>query len=154
VVLSTNTGAADKNLLKMNEFDVIVIDEVIHLPLLEFYLLISLSDEKAAQALEASCWIPILKGKKVVLAGDHLQLPPTIHSTDAAEKGLGVTLFDRLVKMYGDKITRMLTTQYRMHQDIMDFSSKVYNYDFGYSFGAHITRKRNCMIANWLRILL
>eukprot|EP01102_Stenamoeba_stenopodia_P003957 TRINITY_DN1408_c0_g2_i1.p1 TRINITY_DN1408_c0_g2~~TRINITY_DN1408_c0_g2_i1.p1 ORF type:complete len:800 (+),score=150.06 TRINITY_DN1408_c0_g2_i1:186-2585(+) len=105
VVLSTNTGAADKNLINMNEFDVIVIDE-------------------AAQALEASCWIPILKGKKVVLAGDHLQLPPTIHSTDAAEKGLGVTLFDRLVTQYGDKITRMLTTQYRMHEDIMSFSSK------------------------------
>ena len=52
--------------------------------------------DEAAQALEPACWIALLKGRKVVLAGDHLQLPPTVVSADAAKKGLGVTLFERL----------------------------------------------------------
>ena len=83
----------------------------------------------AAQSLEASCWIPLLLGKKVVLAGDHNQLPPTIVSEKAARAqkngmpGLSTTLFDRLVHMYGDDISRMLTEQYRMNELIMQWSS-------------------------------
>lgn len=63
-----------------------------------------------------------------MLAGDHLQLPPTIQSAEAEKKGLGKTLFERLAKHYGDEITSMLTVQYRMHELIMNWSSKeLYN---------------------------
>jgi ribosome-interacting GTPase 1 len=58
---------------------------------------------------------------------DHHQLPPTIHSKEAQDGGLEVTLFDRMIKLYGNDITRMLTIQYRMHEAIMNFSSKVIN---------------------------
>ena len=64
------------------------------------------------------CWIAILKGKKLILAGDHLQLPPTVKSNAKV-----VTLFERLLKRYGSKLNRLLNVQYRMHQDIMRFSS-------------------------------
>ncbi|ETW07255.1 hypothetical protein H310_01819 [Aphanomyces invadans] len=105
VVFATNAGAATK-LLRNVVFDVVVIDE-------------------AAQALEASCWIPLLLGKRCVLAGDHHQLPPTIQSEQAARKGLGLTLFDRVTQMEHSKgVVRMLSTQYRMHHDISSWSSK------------------------------
>ena len=66
----------------------------------------------------------VVKGKKLILAGDHLQLPPTVLSDEAAH-GLSTTLFERLVtnKRFGAKITTMLNTQYRMHEDIMMWSS-------------------------------
>jgi ATP-dependent RNA/DNA helicase IGHMBP2 len=104
VVLATNVGAGDP-LLSGIEFDRVAIDE-------------------AAQALEASSWIPILKGRSVVLAGDHRQLPPTIRSREAAEGGLGVTLFERLHARHGEAIARMLTVQYRMHERIMEWPSR------------------------------
>jgi predicted nucleic acid binding AN1-type Zn finger protein len=104
VVLATCTGAGDKVLLN-RRFDVVVIDE-------------------AGQALEAACWIPLLLGKRAVLAGDHLQLPPTIHSFEAAKKGLEITLFERIMKMFGEKVSRLLNLQYRMNEKIMDWSSK------------------------------
>ncbi|CAH0478273.1 unnamed protein product [Peronospora belbahrii] len=109
VVFATNIGAASK-LLKDMTFDLVVIDE-------------------AAQALEASCWIPILKAKRCVLAGDHLQLPPTIKSKTAAAKGLDVTLFDRIINSPNTQsIVKMLTTQYRMHEKISEWSSQaMYN---------------------------
>lgn len=123
VVLTTLHGAGGFQ-LKHEEFDVIIIDE-------------------ASQALEAQCWVALLSAKKVVLAGDHLQLPPTIKSsndkaqkvqTKPATKGdevpkaakgptLEVTLFDRLLALHGRSIKRMLTTQYRMHENIMRFPS-------------------------------
>ncbi len=117
VVLATLHGAGGFQLRK-EQFDVVIIDE-------------------ASQALEAQCWIPLLSAKKVVLAGDHLQLPPTIKSLDhnikpKPEKGKGeskgggsleVTLFDRLLSLHGPSIKRMLTTQYRMHEKIMRFPS-------------------------------
>ena len=109
VILSTNTTAADK-LLTINEkfkaFDVVVIDE-------------------AAQALEISCWIPILSGKKVILAGDHKQLPPTIKSKEASEKGYSRTLFERLSEnpAYKD-FSLTLRVQYRMNEKIMNWSSQ------------------------------
>lgn len=100
------------------EFDVVIIDE-------------------ATQALEPECWIALLKAKKAILAGDHLQLPPTIKTPIkigtkkkanktglSTDTDLSTTLFDRLLGMYGDRVKRMLMVQYRMHQKIMEFSSK------------------------------
>ena len=144
VVLSTLHGAGGYQ-LKDQRFDVVIVDE-------------------ASQALEAQCWIPVLNSgaSKLVLAGDHLQLPPTIKSLDkkttkksvkkdnggeleelsnlsiedktpkakalkpAKEENatLETTLFDRLLVLHGNKIKRMLTTQYRMHEKIMSFPSE------------------------------
>jgi DNA polymerase alpha-associated DNA helicase A len=117
VVLATLHGAGGFQ-LRDEEFDVVIIDE-------------------ASQALEAQCWVPLLAAKKVVCAGDHLQLPPTIKSINSKEKpkpkegtkpikknmSLETTLFDRLLALYGSGIKRMLTTQYRMHEKIMRFPS-------------------------------
>lgn len=81
--------------------------------------------DEAAQALEAACWIPILKSERVIFAGDHYQLPPTIKCIDADRAGLSITLMQKL--MHNKKnVSTMLTMQYRMHQDIMEFSSKVF----------------------------
>lgn len=65
----------------------------------------------------------ICQGSRCILAGDHLQLPPTIQSVDAEKKGLGITLFERLAELYGDEVMSMLTVQYRMHELIMNWSS-------------------------------
>ena len=78
--------------------------------------------DEAAQALEPACWIPILKSERVVFAGDHCQLPPTIKSTDAARAGLSKTLFEKGILKHPDR-SSMLQVQYRMHQHIMKFSS-------------------------------
>jgi superfamily I DNA and/or RNA helicase len=104
VVLTTLTGSLSRKLDKFS-FDLVIIDE-------------------AAQALEIACWIALLKGSRSILAGDHLQLPPTIQSVEAEKKGLGRTLFERLADLYGDQVTSMLTVQYRMHELIMNWSSK------------------------------
>lgn len=104
VVLTTLTGALTRK-LESTSFDLVIIDE-------------------AAQALEIACWIALLKGSRCILAGDHLQLPPTIQSVEAEKKGLGRTLFERLAELYGDKVMSMLTVQYRMHELIMNWSSK------------------------------
>ncbi|KAF9770061.1 hypothetical protein IL306_012441 [Fusarium sp. DS 682] len=116
VVLATLHGAGGYQ-LRNDEFDVVIIDE-------------------ASQALEAQCWVPLVSAKKVVCAGDHLQLPPTIKSSNAKVKApakdgakitkgatLETTLFDRLLSLHGPSIKRMLTTQYRMHESIMRFPS-------------------------------
>jgi DNA polymerase alpha-associated DNA helicase A len=115
VVLATLHGAGG-HMVRHEQFDVVLIDE-------------------ASQALEAQCWVPLLTAKKVVLAGDHLQLPPTIKSLNSKpnmkskEKEdlhgvmLETTLFDRLLSLHGSSIKRMLTTQYRMHEKIMRFPS-------------------------------
>ncbi|OMJ22017.1 DNA polymerase alpha-associated DNA helicase A [Smittium culicis] len=142
-VLSTLNGVGSRNFNNL-KFDVVVIDE-------------------AAMAFEAECWIAILKASKVILAGDHLQLTPTIKSdsqkesdlsykkshdtsrsnlklnknSDSTKKPSGdnpsignfvrsslfLTMFERLKKMYGDTISNLLSEQYRMHKDIMSFSS-------------------------------
>ncbi|CAL9248836.1 unnamed protein product [Arabidopsis halleri] len=104
VILTTLTGALTRKLDSRN-FDLVIIDE-------------------GAQALEVACWIALLKGSRCILAGDHLQLPPTIQSAEAERKGLGRTLFERLADLYGDEIKSMLTVQYRMHELIMNWSSK------------------------------
>lgn len=79
--------------------------------------------DEAGQALEPACWIPILKGQKLVLAGDHLQLPPTIKSEAAARDGLSTTLLEKSVTLHPDAVT-LLEVQYRMNGTIMGFSSE------------------------------
>ncbi len=78
--------------------------------------------DEAAQALEPMCWIPISRSNRVVFAGDHFQLPPTVKSKKAEELGLKETLFERCMKI--EVASVMLNTQYRMHEDIMNFSNK------------------------------
>ncbi|MBD2753242.1 AAA domain-containing protein [Spirosoma validum] len=81
--------------------------------------------DEAGQALEPACWIPILKAQKVVLAGDHCQLPPTIKSPEAARKGLSTTLLEKCVTLHPEAVT-LLNEQYRMHEHIMGYSSQVF----------------------------
>jgi len=103
VVCSTNTGL-NVGMMGSRRFDLLVIDE-------------------ACQCTEADCWIPILRADRLVLAGDHCQLPPTIVSQSAAKAGFDISLQERLVALAGDELARMLTVQYRMHEAIMAFSS-------------------------------
>jgi len=103
VLCATLTGV-DGQVLRDRTFDLAVIDE-------------------AAQAVEPACWIPLLRAGRVVLAGDHCQLPPTIISNEAAREGLSVSLMERLLGDLGNQISHRLTTQYRMHEAIMGFSS-------------------------------
>lgn len=78
--------------------------------------------DEAAQALEAACWIPIRRVSRVILAGDHCQLPPTIKSYEALKAGLGKTLMERIVENKPEVVT-LLKMQYRMNEEIMRFSS-------------------------------
>ena len=78
--------------------------------------------DEAAQALEAACWIPIRKVSRVILAGDHCQLPPTVKSLAALKAGLGKTLMERIVENKPEVVT-LLKMQYRMNEEIMRFSS-------------------------------
>lgn len=79
--------------------------------------------DEACQSTEPGCWVPLLRSEKVVLAGDHQQLPPTVLSTEAARQGFAKSLMERQMELYGEQVSRMLTVQYRMHHKIMDFSS-------------------------------
>ena len=81
--------------------------------------------DEAGQALEPACWIPILKAEKLVIAGDPYQLPPTIKSTEAAARGLGTTLLEKLIKLHPEAVS-LLEIQYRMNETIMGFSSKIF----------------------------
>jgi len=107
VIASTLVGSANK-LLDRHKFGTLFIDE-------------------AAQALEAACWIPIRRVSRVILAGDHCQLPPTVKSVEAMKAGLGKTLMERIVEMHPEAV-KLLKIQYRMNDDIMRFSSN-YFYD-------------------------
>ena len=79
--------------------------------------------DEAAQALEPACWAAILKADRVVMGGDHQQLPPTVKSLDAAKGGLAETLMQKVVKLHPRCVT-LLTTQYRMNEEIMAFPSR------------------------------
>jgi ATP-dependent RNA/DNA helicase IGHMBP2 len=103
-VLCVTTTGLDNQILGTRHFDLAVIDE-------------------ACQSTEPGCWIPLLRCDRVVLAGDHCQLPPTVVSQEAIAEGFGISLFERLVDTCGPPVARRLTVQYRMHQSIMDFSS-------------------------------
>jgi ATP-dependent RNA/DNA helicase IGHMBP2 len=98
------TTAIDDVVLGDRQFDWVVIDE-------------------ACQTTEAACWTPLLRGQRVLLAGDHCQLPPTVISKEAAQEGLARSMMQRLVETHGAAITRQLNVQYRMHEDVMRFSS-------------------------------
>ena len=82
----------------------------------------SLFIDEAAQALEAACWIAIRRAGRVILAGDHCQLPPTVKCYEALKGGLGRTLMERIANEKPEVVT-LLRMQYRMHEDIMRFSS-------------------------------
>ena len=78
--------------------------------------------DEAAQALEAACWIPMRRANRVILAGDHCQLPPTVKSIAALRAGLGKTLMERIAENKPEVVT-LLKIQYRMNEEIMRFSS-------------------------------
>ncbi len=103
VVASTLTGS-DSRVMTGQKFTTLFIDE-------------------AAQALEAACWIPMKRVSRVVLAGDHCQLPPTVKSLEALRGGLAKTLMERIAERKPEAVT-LLTVQYRMNRRIMEFSSK------------------------------
>jgi len=92
--------------LKNQIFDIVIIDE-------------------AGQALEPACWIAALKAPKLILAGDHCQLPPTIKSKEAAKKGLEKTLLEKCVEWHPESVV-LLEEQYRMNEQIMAHSSKIF----------------------------
>ena len=102
VICATTTFNPD--VLNDRRFDLAVIDE-------------------ACQSTEPGCWVPLLRADRLVLAGDHQQLPPTVLSAEAARMGFSTSLMERQLKIHGDKVSRMLNVQYRMHRDIMQFSS-------------------------------
>lgn len=102
VIACTLVGSANK-LLDGQRFNTLFIDE-------------------AAQALEAACWIPLRRVSRVILAGDHCQLPPTVKSLAALKAGLGVTLMERVTATQPGVVT-LLKVQYRMNEAIMRFSS-------------------------------
>src|SRR5262249_21497812 len=81
-VLCATTTGLDSEVLGQRSFDLVVIDE-------------------ACQSTEPGCWVPLPRGRRVVLAGDHCQLPPTVRSREAAEQGFGVSLLERLAALYG-----------------------------------------------------
>jgi predicted DNA helicase len=79
--------------------------------------------DEACQSTEPGIWPVVLRANRIILAGDHCQLPPTVLSTEAATEGFAVSMMERLVRDLGHSVTRQLTVQYRMHCDIMGFSS-------------------------------
>ncbi|MCZ4243915.1 AAA domain-containing protein [Pedobacter punctiformis] len=97
--------------------------------------------DEAGQALEPACWIPILKGQKLILAGDHFQLSPTIKSNEAARNGLSHTLLEKSVLLHPESVV-LLEEQYRMHQDIMAYSSKVF---YENKLRAHFSVANHCL---------
>ncbi|TCJ14209.1 IGHMBP2 family helicase [Flaviaesturariibacter flavus] len=108
VITATLVGAAHQSVRSLR-YGTVVIDE-------------------AGQALEPACWIPVLKGKRLIMAGDHCQLPPTVKSEAAARDGLTRTLMERCVGRYPEAVV-LLEEQYRMHDTIMRFSSKEFYED-------------------------
>ncbi|WP_140938294.1 AAA domain-containing protein [Sphingobacterium lumbrici] len=103
VITATLVGA-NHHTIRHRQYETVIIDE-------------------AAQALEPACWIPILKANKVILAGDHCQLPPTVKSNGNAKEGLYHTLFEKLVKRYPASVS-LLNVQYRMNAQIMNYPSR------------------------------
>ncbi|MBP87691.1 MAG: DNA-binding protein [Planctomycetaceae bacterium] len=104
VLCATLTGMASE-LIAQRSFDLLVIDE-------------------ACQTTEPACWIPMSRCERVVLAGDHCQLPPTVISREAVKQGFAVSMFERLVEQHGKQAAHLLSVQYRMNAAIMDFSSQ------------------------------
>lgn len=108
VIACTLVGAANR-LLERKRFSSLFIDE-------------------AAQAVEAACWIAVSRADRVILAGDHCQLPPTIKCPEAVRGGLGRTLLQKVVWQKPEAVS-LLKIQYRMHEDIMRFPSRWFYHD-------------------------
>lgn len=104
--------------------------------------------DEAGQSLEPACWIPLLKSQRVIFAGDHQQLPPTIKSFEAAKEGLSTTLFEKGISKF-PKLSSMLRIQYRMHEAIMRFSS---DYFYEGKLLAHPTVARELLRADQLPV--
>ena len=107
-ILCATTTSLDSKLLGRRQFDLCVIDE-------------------AGTSTEPSTWIPILRSARLILAGDHCQLPPTIISKEAAQQGFGLSMMERLLSIKvkaATSLSQRLTVQYRMNHAIMDFSSQ------------------------------
>ncbi|WP_286858665.1 MULTISPECIES: AAA domain-containing protein [Sphingobacterium] len=102
VITATLVGA-NQDVIRSRSYETVVIDE-------------------AGQALEPACWIPILKADKLVLAGDHCQLSPTVKSNNGMDNKLSNTLFEKLVNLYPQAVS-LLDTQYRMNEQIMNYPS-------------------------------
>ncbi|MDA7893911.1 AAA domain-containing protein, partial [bacterium] len=122
VVCTTTT--IDDDLLNTRSFDLVVIDE-------------------ACQCTMPSIWQAVLRAEKLILAGDHCQLPPTVLSDQAAARGMKDSLMQRLIERDGESIYRQLTVQYRMHESIMQFSSDTF-YDGNLIADASIRKHRLC----------
>ncbi len=105
VVCTTTT--IDEDLLGGQQFDLAVLDE-------------------ACQCTEAAIWQAMLRSEKLVLAGDHCQLPPTVVSEAAAKQGFAQSAMERLIEHFGPEIFRRLVVQYRMHETIMEFPSRMF----------------------------
>ena len=119
VITATLVGA-NQEVIRHRMYETVVIDE-------------------AAQALEPACWIPILKARKLVLAGDHCQLPPTVKSSRETGNKLSYTLFEKLVKLFPDA-SALLDIQYRMNEQIMNYPSLI-------MYGGLL--KADDSVANW-----
>ena len=104
-VVCATTSTSGSDIMQNRNFDLIVIDE-------------------ATQSTEPGALIPLIKGNKTVLIGDHKQLPPTVLNQEAADNGLSESLFERLFKIHGEEFWSLLQVQYRMHDKIMKFSNQ------------------------------
>ncbi|MBD3178254.1 MAG: IGHMBP2 family helicase [Candidatus Latescibacteria bacterium] len=104
-VVCTTNSTAGSEIMSGRNYELLILDE-------------------ATQSTEPEALIPLVKADRVVLAGDHRQLPPTILNKEAGEKGLAVSLFERLLEVHGEKIKEMLRVQYRMNRMIMSFPSR------------------------------
>ncbi|MCC5921696.1 MAG: AAA family ATPase [Cyclobacteriaceae bacterium] len=123
VILCTLVGASNSQ-LRSRKFKTVFIDE-------------------AAQSLEPACWIALLKAQRVIFAGDHQQLPPTVKLYSAAKAGLSYTLFERIMHDL-PSASQLLTTQYRMNEQIMQFSS---GYFYDNKLEAHSSVKHHRLTA-------
>ncbi len=121
-VLCATTTGLDDELLGDRTFDLVVIDE-------------------AGQSTEPPCWIPLGRAGRLVLAGDHCQLPPTVIAPAAIAGGFAVSMLERLAKRSGESLARQLSVQYRMHADIMEFSSREF-YDGALAAHASVAEHR------------
>ncbi|MFW6410373.1 MAG: IGHMBP2 family helicase, partial [Halanaerobiales bacterium] len=104
-VVCATTSTSGSELMQKQDFDMIIIDE-------------------ATQSTEPGALIPLIKGDKIVLIGDHKQLPPTVLNQEAAEAGLSKSMFERLYEIHGKEFWSLLQVQYRMHNKIMNFSNE------------------------------
>lgn len=130
VVCTTTT--IDDDLLNKRSFDLVVIDE-------------------ACQCTVPSVWQAVLRAEKLILAGDHCQLPPTVLSDQAAGRGMKDSLMQRLIERDGESIYRQLTVQYRMHESIMQFSSDTF-YDGKLIADVSVRQHRLCDLPDVIEV--